>query len=105
MLQVATHIGPPLRSAGTEYAPIAASGAAYDPPMKTIAKQEVSIMKRIAICLLLGVAMTAGFVGCAETTKTVETKRVETPGGTATQQTTVEEKKTGDERTDAAPKP
>ena len=62
-------------------------------------------MKRIAVCLLLGVAMTAGFVGCAEKSKTVETKRIETPGGSKTETTTTEEKKTGDERTDTAPKP
>lgn len=63
-------------------------------------------MKRIAICLLLGVAMTAGFVGCAEKAKVQETKKVTTDGGSTTQTTTVEETKTGDHKdNDTAPKP
>ncbi len=62
-------------------------------------------MKRMAVCLALGVALSTGFVGCAEKSKTVETKKIETPGGSHTETTTTEEKKTGDERTDTAPKP
>jgi len=49
--------------------------------------------------------MSLGMVGCAEKTKVQETKTTQTPGGTKTETTTTEEKKTGDERTDTAPKP
>jgi hypothetical protein len=59
----------------------------------------------MAVCILFGVALTVGFVGCAEKTKVQETKKIETPEGSKTQTTTVEERKTGDERSDTAPKP
>ncbi|MBW8884209.1 MAG: hypothetical protein JF612_05410 [Planctomycetia bacterium] len=62
-------------------------------------------MKRIAVCCLFVLGMSLGMVGCAEKAKVQETKTTQTPGGSKTETTTVEEKKTGDERTDAAPKP
>ena len=63
-------------------------------------------MKRMAVCLFLGVALATGFLGCAEKSKTMETKKIETPGGSTTEKTTVEEKKTGDHKdNDTAPKP
>jgi hypothetical protein len=63
-------------------------------------------MKRIAVCCLFALGMSVGMVGCAEKSKTVETKKIETPGGSTTEQTTVEEKKTGDHKdNETAPKP
>jgi len=62
-------------------------------------------MKRIAVCCMFALGMSLGFGGCAEKTKVEEKKTVTTPGGSTTQTTTTEEKKTGDERTDTAPKP
>jgi hypothetical protein len=61
-------------------------------------------MKRIAVCCLFVLAMSLGMVGCAEKSKVQETKKVETPSGSKTETTTTEEKKTGDERSDTAPK-
>jgi hypothetical protein len=55
-------------------------------------------MKRIAVCLVFGVALAGGFVGCAEKTKVQETKKVETPTGSTTEKTTTEESKTGDQK-------
>jgi len=60
-------------------------------------------MKRIAVCLLLGVAVSGGLVGCAEKTKVQETKTVTTPGGSDTKTTTVEESKTGEHKENAPP--
>jgi len=62
-------------------------------------------MKRIAVCCLFVLGMSLGMVGCAEKTQVKEQTKVTTPGGTDTKTTTVEDKKTGDERTDTAPKP
>jgi hypothetical protein len=62
-------------------------------------------MKRIAVCCLFALGMSVGMVGCAEKTKVEKKETVTTPGGSDTKTTTVEEKKTGDERTDTAPKP
>jgi hypothetical protein len=55
-------------------------------------------MKRIAVCCLFALAMSLGMGGCAENTKVQETKKVETPGGSTTEKTTVEETKTGDQK-------
>jgi hypothetical protein len=53
-------------------------------------------MARLLACMLLGSVLSLSLVGCAEKTQVKETKKVETPGGTNTQTTTIEEKKTGD---------
>jgi hypothetical protein len=55
-------------------------------------------MKRLIVCLLLGLATALPIVGCAEKTQVQETKTVETPGGETkvTKETTVE--KTGDHK-------
>jgi hypothetical protein len=55
-------------------------------------------MKRIAVCILLGSAMTIGLVGCAEKTKVEKKETVSTPGGSDTKTTTTTESKTGDQK-------
>ena len=63
-------------------------------------------MKRIAFCVLFGLATTVGMVGCAEKSEVSKTTTVETPTGTTekTETTTVE--KTGEHKEgDAAPAP
>ena len=55
-------------------------------------------MKRIAVCCLVALGMSLGMGGCAEKTQVKETKTVTTPGGSDTKTTTVEEKKTGDQK-------
>ena len=62
-------------------------------------------MYRIAVCLLCLGGMTFGIVGCAEKTKVEKTTKVQTPGGTDTKTITIEEKKTGDQKENAAPNP
>jgi hypothetical protein len=42
--------------------------------------------------------MGLGIMGCAEKTKVQETKKIETPGGSTTQTTTVEQSKTGEHK-------
>jgi hypothetical protein len=59
-------------------------------------------MKRIAVCCLFALGMSVGMVGCAEKTKVEKKETVTTPGGSDTKTTTVEEKKTGDEKTETA---
>jgi hypothetical protein len=57
-------------------------------------------MKRILVpALILGVLSMFSVVGCGETTKTEDTTKVTTPGGTDTVKQTTEEKKTGDAKT------
>jgi hypothetical protein len=58
-------------------------------------------MKRIAVCMLLGAAMSVGFVGCAEKTKVQEKKTVSEPGGSTTTTTTTEQSKTGEHKDNA----
>ena len=55
-------------------------------------------MKRIAFCVVFGIAASALFVGCADKTEVKKTTTVETPGGstTKTEATTVE--KTGEHK-------
>jgi len=62
-------------------------------------------MKRIAVALLLGSAMSIGFVGCAEKTKVEKKETVQTPGGSDTKTTTTTESKTGDNKDNAANPP
>jgi hypothetical protein len=62
-------------------------------------------MKRIAVCLLLGGAMSVGFVGCAEKAKVQEKKVSTDSGGSTTTTTTVEQSKTGDHKDNANPPP
>ena len=55
-------------------------------------------MKRIlASALVLGV-MSVALVGCSEKTKVQDKKTVTTPGGSTEKTTTVETKKTGDQK-------
>ena len=53
-------------------------------------------MLRTLMSLFCVGGLTIGTIGCAEHTKTKETTRVETPGGSDTKTVTVDEKKTGD---------
>jgi hypothetical protein len=64
-------------------------------------------MKRIAFCVLFGMATTIGFVGCAEKTEVSKTTTVETPGGTTEKTDTTTVEKTGDHKEGdaAAPAP
>jgi hypothetical protein len=61
-------------------------------------------MKRVAICFLAVVGLSLGMVGCAEKTQVQETKKVETPEGSTTVETTKEVTKSGD-NPPAAPNP
>jgi hypothetical protein len=62
-------------------------------------------MKRITVCLLLGLATALPIVGCAEKTEVQETQTVETPGGTTEKTTTETVEKTGDHKTGEADAP
>ena len=53
-------------------------------------------MKRIVVCLMIATGMTVGAIGCTEKTQVQKTTKVETPEGTNTKTTTIEEKKTGE---------
>jgi hypothetical protein len=64
--------------------------------------KDIPMMKRFVVTSLFLGASTIGLAGCDEKTKVEETKTVKTPGGSDTTKTTVEEKKTGDAKTDAA---
>jgi hypothetical protein len=60
-------------------------------------------MKRLAVCVLLGLATTLPVVGCAEKTEVQKTTTVETPGGETTKTETTTVEKTGDHKEGAAP--
>ena len=60
-------------------------------------------MKRILMVVLTVTGLSVGMVGCAEKTKVQETKKVETPSGTATETKTDEIKKTGDQKENPNP--
>ena len=60
-------------------------------------------MKRFAVCLLTVVGISLGLTGCAEKTQVQETKKIETPGGSTTVETTKEVTKTGDHETKPNP--
>jgi hypothetical protein len=62
-------------------------------------------MKRfLASTLIIGVS-TFGLVGCEEKSKVEDVKTIKTPGGTDKVTTTVEEKKTGDQKDNAPTAP
>ena len=60
-------------------------------------------MKRIAVCVLLGLASTLPIVGCAEKTEVQKTTEVETPKGSTTKTETTTIEKTGEHREGDAP--
>jgi hypothetical protein len=63
-------------------------------------------MKRIAFCVLFGMATTVGMIGCAEKTEVSKETSVTTPGGETTKTETTTVEKTGDHKEgDAAPAP
>jgi hypothetical protein len=57
-------------------------------------------MKRIAFCVLFGLATSVGFVGCAEKTEVKKQETVTTPGGETTKTETTTVEKTGEHKTD-----
>ena len=63
-------------------------------------------MKRLAACVLLGLASTLPIIGCAEKTEVQKTTEVETPGGSTTKTETTTIEKTGEHKEgDAATPP
>ena len=63
-------------------------------------------MKRIAFCVLFGLATTVGMVGCAEKSEVKKETTVTTPDGSTTETKTTTVEKTGDHKEgDAAPAP
>jgi hypothetical protein len=58
-------------------------------------------MKRILVCILFVFGLSAGIVGCSEKTQVKKTETVNTPGGSDTKTTTIEDKKTGDMKDNA----
>ncbi len=68
---------------------------------ETLMKRTLGICSSVAVAL----AMVFGSAGCADTTKTTETKKLDTPNGTVEKKVTEEVKKTGDMKDDKAMEP